>query len=242
MHASDAAQAIRTARDRRHHFDPIACRDRIWPRAGRDKPRTPAPVGLDEGLGLVGSADAPVRAHEYLYESCPPGLESRLLKFSRWVLPVDFLNNHEIAGIDVDAFGSTEVREVAALEVGLQPMPRDLSNAFDVVQRPPPALVRMETEVVQAPMNGIRGSMQIPSEIGAGNQPDTFAEVPVLQFAPGFLKAADLDARGGPRLAEGIKVTQDRIQRWIRPAGTGTAPASAVSAGEPMPLFGRRRS
>jgi hypothetical protein len=81
--------------------------------------------------------------------------------------PVDLSDDQQVAGIDVHAFTPAQVRQIAPVEVGLEPMARDLRDSFDTVERPAPALVRMEAQIVQAPVDGIRRSIQIACQLGA---------------------------------------------------------------------------
>src|SRR5262249_2854179 len=144
-------------------------------------------------------------------------------------------------GIDVYALTPAHVRQIAPLEVGLEPMARDVRDSFDTVERPPPALVRMEAQIVQAPMDGIRRSIQIACKLGARKQPDAFAQGPVLEVAPGLPASADVDAGGRPGLSEGLEVAEYGIQRRIRASGTGAAGLPTMSTGETVPVLGRRR-
>jgi hypothetical protein len=110
----------------------------------------------------------------------------------------------------------------------------------------------MEAQVVQAAMDGVGRSMQVASELAARNQADAFSEVPVLEFAPRLLAAADIDARCCPGLPEGVEVPQDGIQRRIRSPGTGTTTVltmlpvswchSSVEVGERPWSWKKRRS
>jgi hypothetical protein len=79
--------------------------------------------------------------------------------------------------------------------------------------------------------------MQVASELAARNQADAFSEVPVLEFAPRLLAAADIDARCCPGLPEGVEVPQDGIQRRIGSPGTRTTTVLTMSTCELLPLF-----
>ena len=111
-----------------------------------------------------GPSDAPVLTCQQLDEALPPGLEHGLLELHWRVCPVDFLDHHQVAGIDVHTFGPTQVRQITPFDVRLKPMARDLCDAFDVVESPAPTLVRMEAQVVQASVNRVRASMQVARE------------------------------------------------------------------------------
>ena len=158
------------------------------------------------------------------------------------MLPVDLLDDQQVAGIDVHAFRPTQVRQITPFDVRLKSIARDLCDAFDVVESQAPTLVRMEAQVVQASVNRVRGSMQVAREFGARNQPHAFAEVPVFQLAPGLLTPADIDARCRPSLAEGVEVAQNRVQRRIRSPGTRTTATTTMPTCELVPVLGRCRS
>ena len=64
-------------------------------------------------------------------------------------------------------------------------------------------------------MNGVGGPIQVASELRARYQPDSFAEVPVLQLSPGLLAPADIDTRRGPRLAERLEMPQHGVERRV---------------------------
>ena len=97
----------------------------------------------------------------------------------------------------------------------------------------------MEAQVVEAPMNRVRGSMHVAGKLDTRNQPHAFAQVPVFQFAPGLLTPADIDARCRPRLAEGFEVAQNRVQRRIRSPGTRTTATTTMPTCELVPVLGR---
>ena len=179
-----AAQAIRPARHRSGDFDPITSRDldRLWPRLNES--RAPATVRSDQRLDAEGAADAPILTCQQLDEALPQCLERRFLQLCRRVVPIDFLDDQKVGGVDVHTLGPAQVRQIATLDVRLKAMARDLRDTFDAVERPAPALVRVEAQVVQAAMDGVGRSMQVASELAARNQADAFSEVPVLEFAP----------------------------------------------------------
>jgi hypothetical protein len=141
----------------------------------------------------------------------PEGLEGCFLQFCRRVLPIDLLDNQKVSGIDVQALGSPQVREITPLDVCLKAMSGDLCYTFDAVERPAPALVGMEAQVVQAAMDSVGGSMEVPSKLPPRNQADARTEVQVLQFAPRLLAASDIDARCGPGLSERVEVPEDAV-------------------------------
>jgi len=238
MDATLTPFTVVTAGDRRRDFDPILGRelDWLWPRSNES--RTPASVRTNQRLGLKGSSKAPVVTSQELEEARPPGLERGLRKLRRRALPVDFRHNHQVAGINIDALRPSQERQVPPLDVGLQSMARDLGNPFDTVKGPPPALVGMEAQVVEAPMNRVRGSMQVAGKLDTRNQPHAFAQVPVFQFAPGLLTPADFDARCCPGLAKRVEVAKDGVERWIRPPATRTTATATAPPGEPVPVFG----
>src|SRR5581483_243032 len=101
--------------------------------------------------------------------------------------PVDLIDDDQVARIDVDAFCPAQIRQVTALQVRLQPIPRHLGDALEAVERPAPALVRMQAEVVEASVDRVGGSVEVAGKFAARDQSDTFTEIPVLEFAPGLL-------------------------------------------------------
>jgi hypothetical protein len=209
--AAVAAQAIGPARDRSGDFDPITGGDLdwLWPRLNES--RAPATVRSDQGLGAEGAADTPVLARQELDQARAPGVEGCFLQFCWRVLPIDLLDNQKVSGIDVQTLGSPQVREITTLDLCLKVMSGDLRYAFDAVERPAPALVGMEAQVVQAAMDSVGGSMEVPSKLPPRNQADTCTEVPVLQFGPRLLAASDIDARCGPGLSERVEVPEDAV-------------------------------
>jgi len=148
----------------------------------------------------------PAATGKNVQKPCTPASESSLLEFSGRVMPIDLAHDHQIGRIDVQALRAAQVRQVATIEVLLQPVPRDLGDALDAVERPAPALVRVDAEVIQAAMNRFRGPAKVAGELSTRKQADAFPQVPVFQVAPGLLKASSVDPRGRPRLAERLEV------------------------------------
>lgn len=239
MDEATPAQAIGPARDRSGDFDPITSGDVDWLWPGLNESRAPATVRSDQGLGAEGAADTPVLARQELNQALPPRLEGCFLQFCWRVLPIDLLDNQKVSGIDVQTFGSTQVREIAALDVCLKAMSGDLRHTFDAVERPAPALVGMEAQVVQAAMDSVGRSMEVASKLPPRNQADAFTEVPVLQFAPRLLAASDIDTRRRPGLSERVKVPEDAVQRRIRSSRTRTTALLTMPTGEFVPLLSR---
>jgi hypothetical protein len=95
----------------------------------------------------------------------------------------------------------------------------------------------MEPEIVQAPVDCVRGPVQVASDVGARDQADGFTEIPILQLAPGLLAASDLDSCRCPGLPKGLEVPQDRVQRRIWPSTAIAASTLAVPAREPVPFL-----
>jgi len=162
--AAAPAQAIGPARDRSGDFDPITGRDLDWPWPRLNESRAPATVRSNQGLGAEGAADMPVLACQELDQALPPGLEGCFLQFCRRMLPIDLLDNQKVSGIDVQTLGSSQVREITTLDVCLKAMSGDLRYTFDAVERPAPALVGMEAQVVQAAMDSVETTVTISDD------------------------------------------------------------------------------
>jgi hypothetical protein len=157
-------------------------------------------------------------------------------------LPIDLSDDDQVARIDVDAFCPAQIRQITALQVRLQSMPRHLGDAFEAVERPAPALVRMQAEVVEPSVDRVGGSVEVAGKFAAGDQSDTFTEIPVLEFAPGLLAPTYLDARRRPGLPKRLEVAQDGVERGIRTPARVSAYPLPVPAGEPVPFFGGKWS
>jgi hypothetical protein len=167
-----------------------------------------------------------------------PCLERRFLELRWWVPPVDLVNDHEIGRIDVYAFRSAHVGKVAAVQVSLESVARHLSYALNMVERPTPPLVRMETEVVESSVDRVRGPIEVTGKLYASDQPDALTEVPVLQLCPGLLAPSDVHSGRRPGLPKCLEMAEDGVERWIRPPAEGIPAALAAPAGEPLPFFG----
>jgi hypothetical protein len=141
-----------------------------------------------------------------LHKVFSPRLERRSLELDGRVPPVDLSHDDEVTRVHIGTLGSLQVREIASIQIRLQPMTGYLGHAFHAVERPAPALIRMQAEVVQPSVDGVRRSVEIASEFTARNQSDTFTEIPVLQFAPGLLAPADLDTCRRPGLPKCLEV------------------------------------
>src|SRR5215469_13789457 len=117
-------------------------------------------------------------------------------------------------------------------------MARHLGHAFHAVERPAPALVRVQAKVVEPPVDGVWGSVQVAGEFSARDQSDTFTEVPVLQLAPRLLPAPDADAGRRPGLPKCLEMSQHGVQRRIRTPSRPSATTLAMPSGDCVPFFG----
>src|SRR5215831_11913672 len=115
-------------------------------------------------------------------------------------------------------------------------MTRDLGDAFDAVERPAPALIGVESQIVQTPVNRVWSPLQVASELNPRQEACAFAEVPVLQLAPRLLPPTNLDPRRGPGLAKRLEVSQHAIKRRVWSSHPRTT-AVTVCTGDLVPLF-----
>ena len=153
---------------------------------GRTRRGAPPPVGLADRLGSIRPALAPVLAHQHPDESLAPGVARGLLQFGRRVGPVDLPHDHQVARVDEDDLAAAQVGQVAAIQVRLQDVAGHLGHPLDPMQRPASALVGVDAEVVQAPVDGVWCALQVAGELDARDQPRSLAQIPVLQLAPGL--------------------------------------------------------
>src|SRR5579859_5086150 len=183
---------------------------------------------------------APVVAGEHLNEPPPERVQDSGFELSGRVLPVDLVDDHQVAGVDVRHLRALEDRYRTAVDVAAE---NGLGNAGDLrdsVERPAPGVANTQAEFASSRANCGLTAAKGGGDAGRRLHAEVGGKVPVVVGSPGRpVFVVELDAGCGPGDPEAREVAEHRVlRRIVPPLPTGCT--RTADKGSPVAAGGRR--
>jgi hypothetical protein len=171
----------------------------------------------------MGPTSARISKSQDLQQASAKGAEYCRFQERPRLSPVDFVDNWQVARVNVDAFRALEQRQLAASDIGTQGVLGHAGYLYDPVEWPAPCVGDAPVQVTDSPIDGTGGAAEIQRDRCRRQDTDRLVHIPVFCRAPRCLAAiAELNSSCLPGGAKTREIAQNCVAR-----GEAAAPCLA---------------